>query len=189
MAPLSVGWGACGNDRIGCFTDFAAPINCCWFGHTCHWCNRQHWLVEGFTRTWVGFSFKVPLLCFSLKLKMRRWRPWLDYWSGPSQYGIVWKSNPIGIRLSCWLIDSGCSPNISIHFLDKNRLSRLQIHGPCGSGVVGLPPKQLLTNSGGIHVLANTGWELWKTWMWYSFCQHLQWWWKSRADGCGPILQ
>ena len=182
-----------GTDRIGYLTDFAAPINCCWCGHTSHWCNRQHWvfiqLVEGVKRTWASLSFKIPLLCFSLKLEMRRWRPWFDHVPGPSQYGIVWKSHPIEIRLSCWLVDSGCSPNISIHFLDKNRLSRLQIHGSCGSVVVGLPPKQLLTNSGGFHVLANTGWKLWKGWMWSSSCQHLQWWWKSRADGCSPILQ
>ena len=36
------------------------------------------------------------------------------------------------------------------HFLDKDRLSRVQFHGgPCGS--VGLPPKQFLTDLGGFH--------------------------------------
>ena len=44
----------CGNDRISWFLDFAAPIFGCWCGHTCHWCNRQHWvsiqLVEGVRR-------------------------------------------------------------------------------------------------------------------------------------------
>ena len=54
-SSLTCGLGCpCGIDRIGCFTDFAAPINCCWCGHTCHWCNRQHWsfiqLTEGITR-------------------------------------------------------------------------------------------------------------------------------------------
>ena len=34
----------CGTDRISYFTDFAAPINCCWCGHTHHWYNRQHWV-------------------------------------------------------------------------------------------------------------------------------------------------
>ena len=34
------------------------------------------------------------------------------------------------------------------------------IHGSCGSGVVRLPPKQLLSNSVGIHVVTYTGWKL-----------------------------
>ena len=66
VAPLTVGWGA-SVEMIGSvlsptllplstvvgvvtlvigvtgyFTNFAAPINCCRCGHTCHWCNRQH---------------------------------------------------------------------------------------------------------------------------------------------------
>ena len=44
MAPLSpVGWGAPVElIGLGVSPNFAAPINCCWLGHTCHWCNRQH---------------------------------------------------------------------------------------------------------------------------------------------------
>ena len=45
-------------------------------------------------------------------------------------------------------------PNVSTHFLDKDRFSRVQFHGgPCGS--VGLPPKQFLTDLGGFHIFPN----------------------------------
>ena len=37
-----------------------------------------NWLKESEEHVYV-FSFKVPWLCFSLKLKMRRLRPWLDH--------------------------------------------------------------------------------------------------------------
>ena len=40
MAP---GWGV-SVELIGSVISltYVAPINCCWFGHTRHWCNRQH---------------------------------------------------------------------------------------------------------------------------------------------------
>ena len=60
---------------------------------------------------------------------------------------------------SCWLVKSGCSPNISMHFLDKNWLSRLQFCGSCGSSGR-LSPQQFLANPGGVHVVPYTGLEL-----------------------------
>ena len=111
------------------------------------------WLKESEVRE-SNFSFKDPWLSFSLQLEMRRLRPGFDHCSSPSQYGIVWKSHTIGIRLCCWLIHNSSFPNISTHFLNKNRLSRVQFHvGSCGS--VGLPPKQF-SNSRGFHVLTNS---------------------------------
>ena len=37
------GWGASVElIGLGVSLTLPAPINCCWFGHTHHWCNRQH---------------------------------------------------------------------------------------------------------------------------------------------------
>ena len=42
MDSLTVGWGV-SVELIGSVISLTAgPINCCWFGHTHHWCNRQH---------------------------------------------------------------------------------------------------------------------------------------------------
>ena len=43
MAPLSVGWGV-SVELIGSVISLTLlPLSTgCWFGHTCHWCNRQH---------------------------------------------------------------------------------------------------------------------------------------------------
>ena len=59
---------------------------------------------------------------------MGRLRSGFDHGPCPSKYGRVWKHNPVLIRFQCWLIDYTSLPHISMYFLDKHQLSRLQFH-------------------------------------------------------------
>ena len=73
----------------------------------------------------------VPLMALSLQLEMRRLGPGFDHLMGP-QYGIIWKPYPIRIWFLGRLIDCSCLPDVSMYFLDENRLSWFKIHAVAG---------------------------------------------------------
>ena len=64
------------------------------------------------------------------------------------------KLDPVGIRLLGWLVNDSSLPDISMHFLDENRLSWFEFHAVAG-GSTRLTFDEFLANPGTFHRLPN----------------------------------
>ena len=91
-------------------------------------------------------------MALSLQLKMRRLGPGFDHLTGPSQYGIIWKPYPIRIWFLGRLFDCPCLPDVSMYFLDENRLFWFEIHAVSG-GSTWLSLDKLPVDPGTFHSL------------------------------------
>ena len=140
-----------GTDRIGYFTNFAAPINCCWFGHTHHWCIQATLTVHF---NWLKDSKECELVSPS-KFLCCASAPKLKNWEGEDLGLIIdlvllnmelsGNLNPIGIRLSL-LVDWQWLFSKHFHSLPwQNQV--VQAPNPwllVEVLLLGLPPKQTL---------------------------------------------
>ena len=147
-----------------------------WWNQIVHWQSWYLWCweiwVAEMVRMWWNKSCTVPFFAFSFHFKLRRLSSGLDHWSCTSQYGIVWKLNPIWFRFLCLLVDHTSFPYISMYFLHENRLSLLKFHRMMVWSTW-LSPNAFLANFGCFHRLPNAGWNLRKSGSWPASCESL----------------